>query len=226
MKPRGRKREAEIWVRAIMDSVYEKYDYPNQTKYEEAVAAYRNQTENIPEPYELTKNNVHSQVGRAIEHLIQSGEMFSPKDKVYIPNTSKGRKKYSQILIRDNIKIRSSEVLLVSDLMFAIAIDENQLKENGEMVRKYFMDLIGEDRCFSIAILTDILLITFRPFDTKDEETEFFDDIGNFINSAYDYQEIKQKEETKKREKEERKQRSKAFIEQRTKEKKHYPKIP
>ena len=225
-KTRGRKREADIWLRAVMDSVYAKYDYPTQTKYDEAVAEYRNQTENIPKQSALKKNNVHSQVARAIDRLLESEEMLNPQDKVYIPNTPMGRKKYSQILIRDNIKLRSNEVLLVSDLMFAIAIDEKQLKENGEMIRKYFMDLIGEDRCFSIAILTDILLITFRPFDTVAEEQAFFADIGNFIDSAVDYQKAKQKEDEKKRAKEERNQRSKAFIEQRNREKKHYPKIP
>lgn len=224
-KKRGRKREADIWVRAVMDSVYMKYDYPTQAKYDEAVAEYRNQTEKIPKQSALKKKNVHSQVERAIERLLESEEMFKLRDKVYIPNTPMGRKKYAQITIRDNVNLRNRDVLIVSDLMLAIAIDKDQLRDDGLTIRKYFMDLIGEDRCFSIAILTDILLITFRPFETEGELKDFLEDIGNFIDYAYDHQEIKKQEEDKKREKEERKQRSKPFIEQRKKEKKHYPKI-
>lgn len=225
---RGRKNEAQNWLRAVMDDVYTKVDFPRQCDYDKAVADYRNKTEKISEKCLLTPNNVHSQVRRAIQNLIDSKEMttIEEKEKVYIPNTPKGKQKYSQTLIRDNVKIRTPYVFIVSDLMFAIAIDENQLLIEGSKVRQYFLDLIGKERCFSIAILTDILLITYHPFNTDEEEAKFFQEMQNFIEYAHNYQIEKQQQEQKAKEKEERRIKSKAFIEQRTKEKKHYPKIP
>ena len=163
-KAKGRKNIYDDYVRKVMHTVFDNNNSAKKRDYERAVA------EMLGEYF--TVDQVHSNVSRAIDRLVDNDEMIYLGNHIFAPMSNKYRNFKLEKDIQEKVKLTKSKILVISENIFAVAIDEEQIKTDSYTVRECFRNLLGADKCYSVSVLNDVVIIMLNPVDKHNNVKE------------------------------------------------------
>lgn len=144
-------------VKKVMGEIYEVNDCPKRVDYEKAVLHIINAGKTNNQKYEL--KDIHSSVYKAINKLLQSGEMKNDGNNVY-PNNKKYKRKVLIDELTKTAYMKYSKPLRASSNTLAFAFKKNTDVDKAiNMLRDY----IGESHCFCITTLNNISSESYEP---------------------------------------------------------------
>lgn len=174
------------YLRDVMPLVASKSRYPKLAEYEHQIALLEDREKraelikefgiekanNMPK---YTARSVHTQVWRAMQYLVEKGEV-KKIGKCYYPVSEEGLILYEILL--NNIILASPKVHIISRTAFAISIEKGQSVDDMKAVLK---SCVGEEFLFGSVVQDDVILILLAPEAPKELLAEFV----SWVSDAY-----------------------------------------
>lgn len=178
-------------VREYMNVISEKIRTPRVVDYENEIAAYLTERTGTI----IYGRSIHSSINRAILKLCEANEMIQIDEKYFVSNNKDYKKIKAKQEIIDFVKFTKRDVLEASDNIFVVTIEKEQLQSDGEKIKELFLTMIGEDRCFTLSLLDNALLIIIYDFhdDENQQREEFRSRLSEAVEQAWDSKHIEEK---------------------------------
>lgn len=178
-------------VREYMNVISEKIRTPRVVDYENEIATYLTEITGT----KIYGRSIHSSINRAILKLCKANEMIQIDGKFFVPNNEDYKKIKAKQEIIDFVKFTKRDVLQASDNIFVVTIEKEQLQSDGEKIKELFLTMIGEDRCFTLSLLDNALLIIIYDFhdDENQQREEFRSRLSEAVEQAWDSKHIEEK---------------------------------
>ena len=182
-------------IRSQMNDICEKIRNPRVVDYQNEIATYINTTYGE----KITGRDIHTTIARNLKKLYDDGEMILLEKKYYVPTNDENKKTEAKNDIIDNVIFTNREVLKASNNIYVVCIEKEQLHKDADNIKKMFLKMIGADRCFTISVLDNALIIFIYGFYDEDQTTknEFESRLSEAVEKAWDLRHPEEKEKPK-----------------------------